>query len=92
MEHAPVQTQDGNFGEEQTEGVEKLADEEQQLSFVQCIFQCHVLGSNDIGDVESKAVIDPLRIGSAIRSVLVDVKNLQQGIMMIQPTEMAWKN
>jgi hypothetical protein len=28
-EHAPVQAQDGNFGEEQTVGVEKLGDEEQ---------------------------------------------------------------
>jgi hypothetical protein len=29
FEHAPVQAQDGHFGEEQTEGVEKLGDEEQ---------------------------------------------------------------
>jgi hypothetical protein len=28
-EHAPVQTQDGKFGKEQTEGVEKLGNEEQ---------------------------------------------------------------
>jgi hypothetical protein len=29
VKHAPVQTQDGLFGEEKAEGVEKLGDEEQ---------------------------------------------------------------
>jgi hypothetical protein len=28
-EHAPIQTQDGELGEQQTEGVEKLGNEEQ---------------------------------------------------------------
>ena len=66
FEHAPVQAQDGNFGEEQSEGVQMLGNEEQQFCFEQCIFQRYMLRSNIIIDVNSKAVIEPLRTMSAV--------------------------